>query len=629
MGRAFSGKDKPKVLCERFVLLEDAASVGDGLTAPEAGAAIQVLQSLVWPDANVHPDPALSLRLGSSVSVNPQPQQILFEPGGVLRLDTAYNIFSWIKWRGECGIEQLALTLRGLGQFVLEVAADQPKAREVLLCDLTLTEGQAKAIDLTGWLASRPDSVLHVTLRATTAGRIEAVDWVTPQPARRRPKLLLCVTTFRREDAAVATALRIDTSLHGHPLSDDLHLLVVDNGRSLTLPPLAHVTLVPNRNLGGAGGFTRGLAEAMTRGDTHCLFMDDDAWVDLASITRTWVFLANVTDPSTAISGTLTRADAPTVVWESSAFFAGLCRSLFTDLDLLDEDALTAAEHSAAKVTRLNRYGAFWYFAFPVAFVRHWPFPFFVRGDDVNFSIVNPFRILTLSGVISYQAQDFADKDTSLAQYLSLRCDLLQVLLLDHMPRRYLMALRVPCAFFMRMLVLVRMDSLRTLNLAMTDVLRGPDYLAAHADVAERRAEIAASRLRERWHPVTGPLPPERRVVRAEVPWQRFLMKVSMNGLLLPGFGFWGNRIHLPRNHRELVRQSWGAAQITYLTPDGSQAMTLRQDKKIIWREGLTMVWNLARLALGYRRLRKVWLAGFPHLTSAEFWQSQFNDTKS
>ena len=54
----------------------------------------------------------------------------------------------------------------------------------------------------------------------------------------------------------------------------------------------------------------------------------------------------------------------------------------------------------------------------------------------------------------------------------------------------------------------------------------------------------------------------------------------------------------------------------------------LRQNKGATLREGLRMVWNLTRLAFGYRGLRKVWLAGFPYLTSAEFWQAQFNDPK-
>ena len=39
-----------------------------------------------------------------------------------------------------------------------------------------------------------------------------------------------------------------------------------------------------------------------------------------------------------------------------------------------------------------NFYGGWWYFAFPVDQVKHQPFPFFVRGDDVSFSLVHDFN---------------------------------------------------------------------------------------------------------------------------------------------------------------------------------------------------------------------------------------------
>ena len=52
--------------------------------------------------------------------------------------------------------------------------------------------------------------------------------------------------------------------------------------------------------------------------------------------------------------------------------------------------------------------------------------------------------------------------------------------------------------------------------------------------------------------------------------------------------------------------------------------MTLRHAKLETWREGLRMTRNVLRLASGYPRLRKTWLAGFPHLTSAAFWRDQF-----
>ncbi len=594
------------------VLTDMAVSVADA----------QVLQSLIWPDAAVHPDIGLCLRLGAGAAV--AGRAFDFPLGGTLRLDTAYNLFSWVKWHRDCGINAVQVRLRGSGQFSLRIEADGGEQTWVRKHDLTLTEGAPATLDLTDWLATCGDCVVHLSLHASQPGQITAVDWCTPQAPLRRPKLLLCVTTFRREEAATATALRLNACLAADALADLIHLVVVDNGQSLTLPDLPHVTLIANRNLGGSGGFARGLAEAVARDDTHCLFMDDDAWVDWASIVRTWTFLAYVTDPSVAIAGMLTRGDDPTVVWENGAVFRGNCGSLFKDMSLLDYDGLTAVELSAKRGLLPNVYGAFWFFAFPIGSVKHWPFPFFVRGDDINFSIVNPFRILTLPGVISYQAHDFSDKDTPLAQYLSLRCDLLQVLLLDHMPRRFVWAIKVPCSFFMRMLVLVRIDSMHAVNLALEDLLEGPSYFAANADVAKRRAEIMGGRLQERWVDVTEPLPPERRNIDPNAVVPRLVMKLSVNGFLLPYFSRWGNQIHLQRNHRKLIRNCWGAAQVTYLSRDEKQAMTVHQDKRAILREGLRIVWNVTRLLFGYRRVLKMWQTGFAGLTSPAFWQDQF-----
>lgn len=588
-------------------------------------ADVYVLQDLVWPDPKVHPDPGVAFRLMAGASLADSALAVLFQTGGRLGLDTAYNLFSWIKWHQECGITDLAVKLRGQGRFLVTVEAEGRLGGWNLVQEMTLSEGQSGGLDLTAWLAKIGDCVLSLTLRALEPGEITAVEWCTQQAPLRHPRLLLCVTTFRREEAATATALRLNACMAGHALKDAVHLVVVDNGQSLSLPDLPHVTLIGNRNLGGSGGFARGLAEAMVRGDTHALFMDDDAWVDWASIVRTWTFLSYVTDASIAIAGMLNRGDDPTIVWENGALFRGNCGSLFKDMSLLDYDGMAAVELSAKRNQMPNVYGAFWFFAFPVASVKHWPFPFFVRGDDINFSIVNPFRILTLPGVISYQAHDFSDKDTPLAQYLSLRCDLLQVLLLDHMPRRYIRAVKVPCSFFMRMLVLVRIDSMHAVNLALEDLLTGPAYFAANPDVAQRRAEIMGGRLQERWVDVVAPLPPERRRINPNAVLPRVMMKMSLNGFLLPFFSSWGNRIHLPRNHRKLIRVCWGAWQVTYLSGDGKQAMVVHQDKRAILRESLRITWNVARVVFGYRGLRKMWLDGFPELTSAKFWQEQFD----
>ena len=55
------------------------------------------------------------------------------------------------------------------------------------------------------------------------------------------------------------------------------------------------VHLVPNRNCGGAGGFTRGMIEALKDpGFTHVILMDDDIVLNPEVLTKTMLFLSSV-----------------------------------------------------------------------------------------------------------------------------------------------------------------------------------------------------------------------------------------------------------------------------------------------------------------------------------------------
>ena len=81
-------------------------------------------------------------------------------------------------------------------------------------------------------------------------------------------------------------------------------LNVVDNSQNL--PEIDGVNIIPNENLGGSGGFTRGLMHLKENGSyTHCLFMDDDASCEVEGIKRTISFLEHALDHKTALAGAM------------------------------------------------------------------------------------------------------------------------------------------------------------------------------------------------------------------------------------------------------------------------------------------------------------------------------------
>ena len=109
--------------------------------------------------------------------------------------------------------------------------------------------------------------------------------------------LALATTTFKKESYIEANIASIKKDILG---SDDdiathFHMHVVDNGRTLDCLKLNsdRVAVYPNDNVGGAGGFARGMIQAMEQEvpATHVLLMDDDVEVSPESIKRTYNLL--------------------------------------------------------------------------------------------------------------------------------------------------------------------------------------------------------------------------------------------------------------------------------------------------------------------------------------------------
>lgn len=71
---------------------------------------------------------------------------------------------------------------------------------------------------------------------------------------------------------------------------------VIDNGRTLVPEQWNSdkITIHPNKNVGGAGGFTRGMIESMEQPEdiTHVLLMDDDVIILPESIRRMYYLLS-------------------------------------------------------------------------------------------------------------------------------------------------------------------------------------------------------------------------------------------------------------------------------------------------------------------------------------------------
>jgi galactofuranosylgalactofuranosylrhamnosyl-N-acetylglucosaminyl-diphospho-decaprenol beta-1,5/1,6-galactofuranosyltransferase len=197
----------------------------------------------------------------------------------------------------------------------------------------------------------------------------------------------IVICTYRREREAVQNArlLTRDPEL----ISAKVQVVVVDNASTVDRSSLPEgVILVQSKNLGGAGGFSRGLVELLARRScTHVVLMDDDVHLDTECIFRCLNHFHHRPE-GPAVAGILMDVDSPSLVHEAGAWMQEFGSPLVVRPGLIGGDLTKPDTLDALSRSPQPDYGGFWLFAFPLRLVSHHLFmPFFIKGDDVEFGL--------------------------------------------------------------------------------------------------------------------------------------------------------------------------------------------------------------------------------------------------
>jgi len=599
-------------------------TVNRDLTVSGAVGPLVTLQHAIYPEAGLCTEVNMFYHAIGPVSYSDSTGALNIDERSVVIFDSYFNALNIGKWHAACVPAGLYLGLLGRGRVVVKVFHAIPDRSWELLCDApyTLSPGHETMIDLSHYVKTAVTGMIYFELHAVSQG-VQLLDARFAVPGRINPAVKLClsITTFKREAEVENTARRMAAYFKTCDFADQMHLNIVDNGNSANIVESDKITRIPNANLGGAGGFTRGLIEGDKAGYSHVLFMDDDASIPMEALHRAYAFLTLSKDPKAAVSGAMISNSDKWRMWENGAIFDRNCRPMFSGVDLRNWTEVMAMEAASASYRSPKMYGGWWFFAFPVKEVTHYPFPFFVRGDDINFSLANDFHITTLNGVVSF-AEDFSDKESPMTLYLDLRNHFVQHLTLDKMEIGPLNIAKIGIGFFLRNIAKFQYETVDALLMSWNDVLKGPQFFAENADAAAQRAAVKALYKVENWKPVAEMNMTERRRYWAgEVGPLWRLFRWSLNGHLLPFFNIWGNRVVLQPRDRNNFHPVWGSSRITYLNSTREKAYTVQQSKTRFFSQALRLMWLTARLYFGYGALKAKYRKGYAEITVPSFWQ--------
>lgn len=582
-----------------------------------------IVQRLITPDPAVNSEPDLFFHRDGDAGYDSQNGRFYALKTAEIRFDSYFNVFPARFFDLQPG-NRVELHIKAEGKCILEVMlARHHKSWENLVHMIFDADGETQIIELpdaplTGLIYTRFIAIDDLT--------IQSIDYVVTGPERNTVNLTGIITTFKRDAAVQSTSARLQAYFDGNPdLLDHFNLLVIDNGGETDSIGFSGGRVIKNRNYGGAGGFSRGLLEAMQdEKATHALFMDDDASFFPESLRRTISILRYSANPRLAISGAMITEVHKWQMWENSAIFDRHCRPIDNRRDLRPfHEVMSMA--LAQPFSMKNRYGGWWYFCFPVKAVQTWAFPFFVRGDDIYFSLANDFSILTAPGIVSHQ-DDFSIKQSPLTLYLDVRNHIVQHLTFDNLAISKDEMREMLGGFFHRYNKSFHYETAQAINMAIADVMRGPDFWESNLDMSTRRQEIGALTVNEKIGPIhfnhneTTPHSPHRHQSR----WARLMRKWSHNGHRLPRKMLYSKAVIFPLEVRAIAQDSYRRKRTITFDPATGLGYICTMDRDRYFANRAEFKRNVKMLMERYEELTDLYHQSRTEMANRSAWEKRF-----
>ncbi len=318
----------------------------------------------------------------------------------IYKFNTWMNMFAAQKHYFYCDLGNIYLHLDIQGKYRLQVTGSNRNFAFERLDDLLLDTDCENNVCLKIDNAEKYEGLFFTIIEDQNRPiTFKSGAWCTDKAPRRQNKLAVVTCTFRREDYINKNIAKFENFLRDNPqLKDKIKLFVSDNGK--TLPAALNsenVTIYPNMNAGGAGGFTRGLIEVMklNAGYTRVLFMDDDVEIFPESFYRTLTLSDYLKEEykDAFINGAMLDLYRKNLFYENLAIQDDLWVHPYKHDILLDNyNNILSINNIPPELfnnDNPNHVGSAWYyhcFSINILHKKGYPVPVFFRGDDVEWS---------------------------------------------------------------------------------------------------------------------------------------------------------------------------------------------------------------------------------------------------
>ena len=336
---------------------------------------------------------------GASINYQEDNKEILLFQGGIISSNSYFNSFYENFYTKYTNVSSIYYLLKLEGDFQVYVYREVNGANNRELISLEKFEkcelsNPVKVLILNLLQNEKAGRIYFEIICCSKQGLFKEGVIATDEKKSREVSLGIITCTFKKEAYIKTTVNTIlqDKLLH----SKIFKIFVVDNGGTLEQDAFIEprVQLIPNRNLGGSGGFNRGLFEALQANSySHFLLMDDDIELESESIYRLFS-LYEYAKSDFAVAGSMLDIYKKHVLYEAGALYGKNPNSMGFEPFLVapgkhNLDLQNATSLNLLLLEEDIDYGGFWFFCFSKEIVEKIGLlmPFFIKVDDMEFGL--------------------------------------------------------------------------------------------------------------------------------------------------------------------------------------------------------------------------------------------------
>ncbi|MBQ9990406.1 MAG: glycosyltransferase family 2 protein [Lachnospiraceae bacterium] len=395
------------------------------------------IQNLLLPELGICTEETLyfhrEIDRDREVSYIEEKKALKFKEEGKCFFDTYFNGLSIEKWKKYTQIGEVSLHINLQGEFevtLLNTSMLYGK-RSVTILDRRLVKSEECKEFVFPYKLYEYKGMLSFELRAVEDDSTYYGGYYDAQITDEQlkdVKIAVNICTYKREHYIKRNIDILKKNIIENPQNEmyrHLMVFISDNGDTLGNENISgeYIQIVKNKNVGGAGGFTRGLMEILENRSfcaTHALMMDDDIIITTEALFRTYMMLRTIREEyeDASIGGAMLRIDKPSVQVEAGASWnAGQLISNKANLDMSSVENCILNE-----VEEYTEYNAWWYCCISMKTVskENLPLPIFIRGDDLEYGLRNKRKVVLLNGICVWH-EAFENKYSSFLQYYILR----------------------------------------------------------------------------------------------------------------------------------------------------------------------------------------------------------------